>query len=288
MLCRISALLSFWVAISCDNIDSLNLVSVVTETLTVCALQEMNLTPVRLFAKLSNSIRPIAIPSRRYSKMDYTFIQKEITNLLEENIIENSVSPWRAQTLVVHGQHKDRMVIDYSQTINRYTEIDAFPIPLIEDLVQKIAKNKIFSTIDLKSAYHQIPLCEEDRKYTAFEAAGTLYQFRRLPFGLTNAVAVFQRIMIDLIQKYNLNKTYAYLDDIIICGDDEREHDYNLSKFMEVVKEMKLTTNEKKCSIAQKTINYLGYTISDGFMQPDANRLVPLINMPIPGDKASL
>ena len=76
------------------------------------------------------------------------------------------------------------MIIDYSQTINRFTELDAYPLPNINDMVKKIAQYSVFSTIDLRSAYHQIPLKEEDKPYTAFEASGGLYQFNRMPFGI--------------------------------------------------------------------------------------------------------
>ena len=87
------------------------------------------------------------------------------------------------------------MVVDYSQTINLYTEVDAYPFPDIEDLILKASDNSIFSKLDLKSAYHQIPLRIEDRPMTAFEVDCKLYQFPRLPFGGTNAVPAFQRIV---------------------------------------------------------------------------------------------
>ena len=97
------------------------------------------------------------------------------------------------------------MAIDYSQTINRFTLLDAFPLPNINELVNQIAQFRVFSTVDLKSAYHQIPLREEDKFYTAFEASAGLYQFTRLPFGVTNGVACFQRIMTQFVQEEKLH-----------------------------------------------------------------------------------
>ena len=76
----------------------------------------------------------------------------------------------------------------------------------------------MFSTLDLKSAYYQVPLSVEDRPYTAFEAEGKLYQYTRLPFGVTNVVSFFQRIINNIIAKYDLRHTYAYLDNITVCG----------------------------------------------------------------------
>ena len=127
--------------------------------------------------------------------------------------------------------HRKRMVIDYSQTINRFTELDAYPFPDLDEMVSEIATYHVFSALDLKSAYHQIILQDCDKKYTAFEANGQLYQSRVLSFGLTNAVACFQRLMDNLIRDNNLKGTYAYLDNITICGETQEEHDRNLKAF---------------------------------------------------------
>ena len=94
-----------------------------------------------------------------YHLIPLKFIETETKKLLADGIIEPSISPWRAQVLVTTDEcHKKRMVIDYSQTINRFTQLDAYPLPNINDMVQKIAQYSVFITIDLQSAYHQIPL----------------------------------------------------------------------------------------------------------------------------------
>jgi len=81
------------------------------------------------------------------------FIRKEVEKLLDQGVIEPSRSPWRAQVLVTKDErHKRRMVIDYSQTINRFTSLDAYPLPQIDQQVNELAKCKWFSTLDLKSA----------------------------------------------------------------------------------------------------------------------------------------
>ena len=108
------------------------------------------------------------------------------------------------------------MAIDYLQTIHRFTLLDVFPLPNINDLVNQIAQFRVFSTVDLKSAYHQIPLREEDKPYIAFEASAGLYQFTRLPFGVTNGVACFQRIMTQFVQEEKLHAVFPYLDNITI------------------------------------------------------------------------
>ena len=119
--------------------------------------------------------------------------------------------------------------MDYSQTINRFTLLDAYPLPRIEDMVNEIASYGVFSTLDLTSAYHQVAIKPDERKFTAFEAAGSLYQFCPIPFGLTNGVASFQRVMDDIIMRDDLNGTYASIDNVTICGQNQAEHDLKSS-----------------------------------------------------------
>ena len=83
------------------------------------------------------------------------------------------------------------MCVDYSQSINIYTELDAYPLPRIDDVVNELAQYNIFSTFDLRSAYHRIKIIDSKQKSTAFEANDKLYEFTRIPFGVKNGVAAF-------------------------------------------------------------------------------------------------
>ena len=177
------------------------------------------------------------------------------------------------------------MVIDYSQTINCYTELDAYPLPRIDDMVSKISKYSVFSTLDLKSAYHQIPLPEKDKPYTAFEAASKLLEFNMIPLGLTNGVAAFQRSIDDVIEEDKLEDTFAYVDNVTVCGMNQEEHDKNLKALYETAKKCNMTFNPSKVNIYySQTI--LGYVISKGSMKPDPDRLKPLQKLPAPNTLA--
>ena len=248
----------------------------------ICSLATLNVTPPSLFRYLTKDVHPIATKSRKYSQDDQEFIVAEINRLLNEGIIEPSDSPWRAQVVVCKNEKKKRMVIDYSQTINRFTQLDAYPLPRIDETVNKIAQYRVFSTIDLKSAYHQVPIKEEEKKYTAFEANHHLYQFCRVPFGVTNGVAAFQRTITDFILEESLEDTFAYLDDITICGKDQAHHDKNLKRFLAAAKKKNLTYNEEKCKFSTKALKILGCYISEGEIRPDPDRLQPLRDLPPP------
>ena len=119
--------------------------------------------------------------------------------MLNEGIIEPGNSPWRAQVVVTRNkENKKRMAMDYSQTINTYTQLDAYPLPRMDEFINKIARYKVFSTVDLKSAYHQIPIHEDDKPYTAFEDNKRLHHFNRVSFGVTMVRHVFKGLLINL------------------------------------------------------------------------------------------
>jgi len=119
----------------------------------------MKVEPPMIFNEEVYDAKPVITKSRWTSNKDREFMQNEITRMLKEGIIEPSNSCWRSQAFVVH-KPKDRMVIDYSETVNRFTKLDAYPFPDMEDLLNKATEYRIFSKLDLKSAYHQIPLSE--------------------------------------------------------------------------------------------------------------------------------
>ena len=127
-----------------------------------------------------------------YSQADKEFIANEVRRLLKEDVIERSTSPWRTQMVVARNKStgKKRLCVDYSQTVNKFTHLEAYPLPCIDDTIRQVSQYKWFSTLDLRSAYHQVELLPKERRYTAFEANGQLYQYKRMPFGLKRSCCV--------------------------------------------------------------------------------------------------
>ena len=249
----------------------------------VCGVAAAKIVAPSLFENLTPNCKPVATKSRRQTPDNEKFINSEVKRLLREGIIEPSSSPWRAQVLVTTNErHKKRLVVDYSQTINKDTYLDAYPLPNLESMIEKISQYKYYSTLDLKSAYHQIPIQAKDKPYTAFEAAGNLYQFRRIPFGVTNGVASFQRIINTIIQKEKCEAVEAYVDNVTIGGNSKEEHDSNLQNFRNAAAKYNLTFNEDQSIIGVEQLDLMGYRISQGLIRPDPERLRPLREMPAP------
>ena len=236
----------------------------------------------RIFEHLTSECKPIATRSRNYTNEDQRFIASEVQRLFSEDIIEPSTSAWRAQVLVVRKSLKCWLVVDYYQTINRFTLLDAYLLPKIEDIVNKVGKDRFYSSLDLKSAYHQVTLQPQERHFTVFEALGQLYQFKKLSFGVTNGAFAFHRVIDKFIKRHNLKKVYAYLDDLTVTGCNSEEHAQNLKALLKAAKQDGLTFNEKKSKLRQKVIYLLGYQITYNTVKPDPDRLKPLLKMAPP------
>ena len=140
---------------------------------------------------------------------------------------------------------------------------------------------KIYCTVDLKFAYHQLPISEKDKIYTAFEADSNLYQFCKVSFGVTHRGACFQKVD-KFIANNSLSHTFANLDNITICGKNQENHDKNLNKFTETARN--LMYNHNKCSFSNSSMDLVDYTISEGTIKPDHERLLPLKELPLPSD----
>ena len=255
-----------------------------------CNLSQANIDPPRLFSNLSADCHPVKCPSRVYSAPDKEFISSEVARLKKEGLVEPSDSPWRAQVLITTNptSGKRRMVVDYSRTINKFTHQDAYPLPRLDEMALSVSRYKYYSTFDLRSAYHQISIPEEDRLYTAFEGDGQLLQFCVIPFGVTNGPPKFQRVMDERIQASKLNATFAYLDNITVCGSSKEEHDTNVQRFYEIVKEFNLTLNPEKTISCVTEVAMLGYLISYGQIKPDPERMAALLKMDVPDNLKAL
>ncbi|XP_068224969.1 uncharacterized protein [Palaemon carinicauda] len=108
----------------------------------------------------------------------------------------------------------------------------------------------------------KVAIREEERPYTAFEAGGKLYEFNRIPFGVKNGVAAFQRVLDEILKKEKVGGTFAYVDNVTVCGETEEEHDQNLRGFLKVAEEYNLTLNHSKCDFKVRTIKLLGHAIA--------------------------
>lgn len=194
---------------------------------------------------ITTNANPIRQSLRRMPEFLKTKLKEIIDDLLEQNIISPSQSPWSSP--VVMTKKKDetyRLCIDYVK-LNKVTHKDAFPLPNIQETLDQLNGCLYFSTLDLKSGYYQIPLNDSDKEKTAFVTPFGLYEFNVLPFGLTNAPAVFQRTMQKVLNELIGIDCLVYLDDIIIFSKTKKDHINKLRRVFSRLQKFNLKLNKK-------------------------------------------
>jgi len=179
------------------------------------------------------NVRPYRLPEKHKEE-----VNRQITKMLDDGIIHPSKSHWNAPLLVVpkktdaSGKSKLRIVVDFRK-LNDLTIGDFFPLPNITDILDQLGNAKYFSTLDLASGYHEIPMHEEHRNKTAFSTPYGNFKFNRMPFGLKNAPATFQRLMNSVLTGIQGLKCLVYLDDIVIYGQNLKEYYKRLNNLRE-------------------------------------------------------
>ena len=180
---------------------------------------------------------PIARPAYRMSPKEKDCAEEMVSQLIQKGWIRPSHSPYSSPILFV--QKKDgslRMCADY-RALNKQLIKDRYPLPRIDDLLDKLLGASIFSSLDLQSGYHQIKITDADVPKTAFITHRGLYEYLVLPFGLSNAPAAFQRAMNKLFS--HLPFVLVYMDDILVYRKTEAEHKYHLSQVLQILRDNK-------------------------------------------------
>ncbi|KAL6419715.1 hypothetical protein ACFW04_013679 [Cataglyphis niger] len=173
------------------------------------------------------------------------------------------------------------MVIDY-RALNEKTIGDAYPLPNITEILDQLGSAKYFSVFDLASGFHQIPMHESHAGKTAFSTPHGHYEFNRMPFGLKNAPATFQRLMDQVLSGLQGNELFVYLDDIVLYASSLKEHEVKFNKLAERLKKANLKLQPDKCEFLRKEVGYLGHIISDQGVKPDPAKIQAVKEFPTP------
>jgi hypothetical protein len=236
---------------------------------------------------------PVFQKSYRYPFIHKQEVQNQINEMLNQNIIRPSSSPWSSPIWIVpkkadaSGKKKWRIVVDFRKLNNKTTE-DRYPIPNINDILDKLGKCNYFSTIDMKSGFHQIEMCEEDIPKTAFNVENGHFEFVRMPFGLKNAPATFQRVMDNVLNGLQNEICLVYLDDVIVFSTSLQEHIVNLRQVFQRLREANLKIQLEKSEFLKKETAYLGHIIKTDGIKPNPGKILCIKNFPMPKTKKEI
>ena len=214
----------------------------------------------------TGSSSPIRQPPYQLAHAYRDAIEKELDEMQKCGIIEPSSSEWASPMVIV--KKKDgtiRLCVDYRR-VNSLSAADAYPLPRIDDIIDRIGPAKYITTIDLTKGYWQVPVIAADRHKTAFATPFRLFQFNVMPFGLQGALGTFQRMMDRLLQRKS-SFTAAYLDDLVIFSTSWKEHIWHLRLVMERLRSAGLTARPKKCQFGMAKCLYLGHVVKSAMVQ---------------------
>lgn len=210
-------------------------------------------------------------------------IDEELGKMLKEGIVEKSSSPWSSPVLLIGKKDGTfRFCVDYRK-LNKVTTKDAYPIPYVTATLDRLRDAKYLSSLDIKSAFWQVPMEVESKAYTAFTVPNRgLFQFVRMPFGLTNSPATWQRL-IDTVLGADLEPfVFVYLDDIIIVTQTFEKHLEVLGEVLNRVSQAGLTISAEKCEFCRAELKYLGYIVDGNGLHVDPDKVESIINIPKP------
>jgi hypothetical protein len=209
-----------------------------------------------------------------------------LRNFIDENIkigfIRPSRSPMGAPVLFVKKKDGSlRLCVDY-RSLNKISRKDRYPIPLINDLLDAPKRARYYTKIDLRHAYHLVRIAEGDEWKTAFRTRYGSFEWLVMPFGLSNAPAVFQRFMNDIFADMLDVSVVVYLDDILIYSDDMDSHRRHVKEVLRRLRKNGLYASEKKCSFHQEQVEFLGYILSPKGLAMDDSKVKVIQDWPVP------
>lgn len=214
--------------------------------------------------------------------MEKQAVKEQIADMLSKGIIEESTSPWASAYVLVKKKNGQwRFCVDYSR-VNELTKKNAYPLPRLDDCLDFMGGKNYFTLLDFASGYWQIPMEQGSKEVTAFRTHEGHWQFNRMPFGLCNSGASFQKLVDSVFSGLKGADLMVYIDDTCIASKSWGEHVSALDRVFNCVAEAGLVVQPSKCTIGSNTITFLGHVISDKGIHPDPNNVKAIKEMPTP------
>jgi hypothetical protein len=218
----------------------------------------------------------------RMSPRELAELRKQLEELIDSGFVRPSKAPYGAPVLFQKKADGSlRMCVDY-RALNKVTIKNKYPVPLIQDLMDRLCGASIFTKLDLRSGYWQVRVADGDEHKTTCVTRYGSYEFLVMPFGLTNAPATFCNLMNDVLYDFLDNFVVVYLDDIVIYSRGIEDHVTHLSKVLSRLREYELYVKREKCEFAKAEIMFLGHLIGEGQVKMDPRKIQAIVEWSAP------
>jgi RNase H-like domain found in reverse transcriptase/Reverse transcriptase (RNA-dependent DNA polymerase)/Integrase zinc binding domain/Integrase core domain len=215
-------------------------------------------------------------------------VKDEIERMLRMEVIEPSTSEWAAPIVLIPKPDGSlRFCIDYRR-LNEVTVKDSYPLPRMDDCLDSLGSATIFTTLDANSGYWQLDVAKDDRDKTTFTSHMGTFRFTRMPFGLVNAPATFQRSMDVLLAPVLWSKAIVYLDDIIIFSSSMEAHIRDVDQVLSLLEQAGVSLNLKKCAFFRRRVEYLGHIVQPGKLSMAAKKMAAVEQWSMPRTKREM
>ncbi|KAI8506116.1 hypothetical protein Bbelb_164690 [Branchiostoma belcheri] len=226
---------------------------------------------------IDETVRPIAQPLRRVPYGLRDKVDKKLDELLEMDIIEvvpEEPTGWVSPLVVVPKQDGDIRVCVDMRRANEAIVRERQPIPTVEDVLHDLNGSTVFSKLDLKWGFHQVPLKEESRHITTFVTHRGLYRYKRLMFGISSAPEKYQQLVKEVLRGCEGVANIA--DDVIIHGRGNREHDERLHHALDKIQQAGLTVNPEKCLFRVPKLTFFGHVVTPDGIKPSDEKIAAI------------
>ncbi|OWA54701.1 Retrovirus-related Pol polyprotein from transposon 17.6 [Hypsibius exemplaris] len=238
--------------------------------------------------ELPNS-KPVSFPPVKASAERKARLREFVSEQLAAGVIRPSNSPYAAPAHIVpkKGNPQGRFVVNY-KALNTQTRKDRYPLPRIDDIMNSVGSATRFCTLDLLAGYNQIPIRPDHIEKTAFIVPDGLFEYVRMPFGLCNAPATFQRAMDDTLSGLKWNICLVYLDDVVAFGKDDDQAIERLQIVLQALIRKGFVIKPKKCQMLMQQMSFLGHMVSEDGIRADPAKTRAIGEMPAPRTKTQL
>ena len=217
---------------------------------------------------------------RRHPFRHLDWINNEVNEMVRHGILEPAASPWVSNIVLVKKKNGSlRFFVDY-QKFNVVTKPDTYPLPLIDNSLNALTGSSWYSTLDFRSRYYNIPHAEEDKDKTAFVTRSGCFRFNEMPFGLTCAPSVFQRLMDLVLSGLSYRSCLVHVDDVIVFGHSFDETMDGLKEVFGRLQRARLKLKPSKCSLLQRSVEFLGHVVSEAGIAVQEDKIAAIRDWP--------